>query len=74
MPPRALRACANDVIRMAEKPLFRDIEGDADEHETSEIESLCMKCGENVRGGGGGCVGVARGLTRGVFREFLEFF
>jgi zinc finger protein len=32
---------------MAEKPLFRDIHGDVDEQEMTEIESLCMKCGEN---------------------------
>jgi len=30
-----------------EKPLFTDM--NADEFETTEIESLCMQCGETVR-------------------------
>ena len=31
-----------------EKPLFMDVNAD-EEAETTEIESLCMQCGENVR-------------------------
>jgi len=29
-------------------PIFRDLIADDPEHETTEIESLCMNCGENV--------------------------
>jgi len=29
-------------------PLFRDLTADDPEPETTEIESLCMNCGENV--------------------------
>jgi hypothetical protein len=30
-------------------PIFRDLTADDPERETTEIESLCMNCGENVR-------------------------
>ena len=34
----------------ARRPLFRALDPDeGDELETTEIESLCMACGENVR-------------------------
>jgi hypothetical protein len=29
-------------------PIFRSLTGDDPEPETTEIESLCMNCGENV--------------------------
>jgi hypothetical protein len=29
-------------------PIFRDLTADDQEPETTEIESLCMNCGENV--------------------------
>jgi len=31
------------------QPLFRDINADDPDPETTEIESLCISCGENVR-------------------------
>lgn len=31
------------------KPIFRELNADDPEPETTEIESLCMNCGENVR-------------------------
>lgn len=30
------------------KPLFRDLDAEDVDPETSEIESLCLNCGENV--------------------------
>ena len=34
----------------ARRPIFRELDPDeGDELETTEIESLCMACGENVR-------------------------
>lgn len=30
------------------KPVFRELDADDPEPETTEIESLCMNCGENV--------------------------
>lgn len=30
------------------KPIFRDLTADDPEPETSEIESLCVNCGQNV--------------------------
>ena len=36
---------------MAGRPLFRELDPDeGGDLETTEIESLCMSCGENVRG------------------------
>jgi hypothetical protein len=32
----------------ASLPIFRDLTADDPEPETTEIESLCMNCGENV--------------------------
>lgn len=31
------------------KPLFRNLDANDPDPETTEIESLCMNCGENVR-------------------------
>lgn len=31
------------------KPVFRDLQADDPDPEATEIESMCMNCGENVR-------------------------
>lgn len=36
------------MTETSKKPLFRDIDADDPDPETTEIESLCLNCGENV--------------------------
>ena len=33
----------------SEQPLFRDLTADEEDLKATEIESLCMECGRNVR-------------------------
>ena len=39
----------SDEISTSNKPVFRELQADDPEPETTEIESLCVNCGENVR-------------------------
>ena len=38
-----------DTRKNNKKPIFRDLNAEDPDPETTVIESLCMNCGENVR-------------------------
>lgn len=37
-----------EIIQEKTKPIFRNLTADDPEPETTEIESLCLNCGQNV--------------------------
>lgn len=38
----------SEVIDNSSKPIFRNLAADDPDPETTEIDSLCLNCGENV--------------------------